>query len=70
MTRIPIPPLPYIPGWGPIVPLGSLGSWDSFAQTQGPSQDPGYTPGTSSGAGPSTSPFTSNNYDDDDDDTD
>ena len=71
MAHIPILSPPQIPGWGPIIPShkpgymplppGPLGSWGSFTQAPGPSQDPGYTPGTSSGAG---------DDDDDDDDTD
>ena len=77
MAHIHVLPLPHIPGRGPIVPPykpgymptppGPLGSWGSFAQTQGPSQDLGHIPGASSGASPSTNPFTSNNDDDNDD---
>ena len=52
----------------PVLP-GPPGSWGSFTQAPGPSQDPGYTPGTSGGAGPSTSPFAGDD-DDDNDDTD
>nr|POF02746.1 hypothetical protein CFP56_04979 [Quercus suber] len=47
---IPIPTAPRIPGWGLIIPPfkprympippGLLGSWGSFAQVLGPSQDP------------------------------
>ena len=48
-------------------PLGPLGGWKSFSQTQGPLQDLGYTLGTSGGASPSTVPFTSDHDDDNDD---
>ena len=77
MTHIPVPPFPQIPGRGPIippfepgyipVPPGLPGSWGSFAQVPGPSQDPGYAPSTLGGAGLSTGPFAGDDDDDDDD---
>ena len=76
-ARILVPLSPHIPGRRPVVPPyesgymlappSSPGGWDSFAQTQGPSQDPRYTPGASGGASPSTDPFTGNDDDDNDD---
>ena len=36
-ARIPVPPLPHIPGRGPIVPPGLLGNLGSFAKSLGPS---------------------------------
>ena len=52
-----------------LVPPGPPGSWGSFAQAPGPSQDLGYITGTSGSAGPSIGPFVGDD-DDDDDDTD
>ena len=40
-----------------LVPPGPPGSWGSFAQAPGPSQDLRYAPDTSSNACPSTNPF-------------
>ena len=78
VTRIHVSPPPHILGRWPIIPpykleylpapLGLLGGWGSFAQTQGPSLDLGYILGTSSGAGPSTSSLVGDGDDDDDDD--
>ena len=74
-ARILVLPLPHILGRGPIVPpyeprymptpLCPLGGWESFAQTQGPSQDLGYILDTSGGVGPSTNSLAGNGGDDD-----
>ena len=49
------------------VPPSQLGSWCSFTQALGPSQDLGYAPGTSGDAGPSIGPFAGDDENDDDD---
>ena len=52
------------------VPPSPPGSWGSFAQAPGPSQDLRYAPDTSSNACPSTNPFAGDDDSDDDDDDD
>ena len=79
MAHNPVLAAPQILGRGPIIPSfkpryvlvpSSLpGSWGSFTQALGLSQDLGYALGTSGSASPSIGPFAGNN-DDDDADTD